>query len=127
MRFCLGIESDRNAVQYARINASDQGITNCEFIDKSVEKVMKHPERFFKEKPDCAILDPTRAGCEEVVLAALSKLAIARIVYVSCNPATLARDLGYLVGNGYNIDKIQPFDFFPQTKHCEVVASLGLI
>lgn len=122
VRKCFGIEADKNAVSLARMNAQANGLDNCEFIDKSVEKIMKHPERFFQETPDRVILDPTRAGCERMVLDALIKMRVPVIVYVSCNPATLARDLEILCSNGYSLDKIQPLDLFPQTKHCEAVA-----
>jgi len=124
VRKCFGIEADKNAVRLARMNARDNGIGNCEFIDKSVEKIMKHPERFFQEIPDRVILDPTRAGCERMVLDALIGMKIPVIVYVSCNPATLARDAEILCSSGYSLDKIQPLDLFPQTKHCEAVARL---
>jgi 23S rRNA (uracil1939-C5)-methyltransferase len=124
VRFCAGIESDRGAVEYARINAKENQIQNCEFFDRSVEKILKHPERFLKETPDRVILDPTRAGCEVSILESLSNLKVPRIVYVSCNPTTLARDIAFLNGKGYTLEKVQPLDLFPQTKHCEVVASL---
>lgn len=124
LRFCVGIESDRSAVEYARINAKENGVQNCEFFDRSVEKILKHPERFLKETPDRVILDPTRAGCEPSILESLSNLKVTRIVYVSCNPTTLARDIAFLNGKGYTLEKVQPLDLFPQTKHCEVVASI---
>jgi 23S rRNA (uracil1939-C5)-methyltransferase len=127
VRKCFGIEADKNAVRLARMNAEANGVGNCEFIDKSVEKIMKHPERFFQEIPDRVILDPTRAGCERMVLDALIKMKVPVIVYVSCNPATLARDLEILCSNGYSLDKIQPLDLFPQTKHCEAVARVTRI
>lgn len=122
VRSCVGAESDPHAIEYAKLNAQENGVTHCEFWNKSVEKILKHPERFFKEKPDRVILDPTRAGCDPMVLEALVKLEIPKIVYVSCNPTTLARDLGILKDKGYILKKAKPFDLFPQTKHCEVVA-----
>jgi 23S rRNA (uracil1939-C5)-methyltransferase len=121
---CIGIESDISAVEYARINAKENDVQNCEFLDRSVEKILKHPERFFKQAPDRVILDPTRAGCEVSVLNSLVKLNVSRIVYVSCNPTTLARDVAFLNERGYTLEKVQPLDLFPQTKHCEVVASI---
>ncbi len=124
VKFCVGAEADSHAIDYAKMNAQNNQVSNVEFWNKSVEKILKHPERFFKQTPDCAIIDPTRAGCDPFVLEALAKLKISKLVYVSCNPTTLARDLGFLSEHGYAVKKIRPFDLFPQTKHCEVVAMI---
>jgi 23S rRNA (uracil1939-C5)-methyltransferase len=70
------------------------------------------------------ILDPPRAGCEERVLAAIVKVKPDRVVYVSCNPATLARDLEYLHEHGFSIDRVQPCDMFSRTHHVETVCLL---
>ena len=75
-------------------------------------------------RPDVVILDPPRAGCEERVLAAIVKVKPKRVVYVSCNPATLARDLAYLHERGFKIDKVQPCDMFSRTHHVETVVLL---
>ena len=71
--------------------------------------------------PDVVLVDPPRAGCEERVLAAIAKVAPRRIVYVSCSPASLARDLHYLEGHGYKTVIVQPVDMFPMTSHVENV------
>jgi len=75
-------------------------------------------------RPEVVILDPPRTGCDRRVLAAVAAMAPGRVVYVSCNPATLARDLAYLAKAGFNIDVVQPVDMFPHTAHVEVVVSL---
>lgn len=124
---CMGVEADRTAIQYARMNAEENNISNCKFLDKSVEKALKHPERYLEDVPNKVVLDPTRAGCEESMLRSLAEMQVKRIVYVSCNPATLARDLAYLSRNGYHLENVKPFDLFPQTKHCEVIANLTLL
>lgn len=126
VKSCLGIEADQEAVRYARRNAAENGIVNCAFLDKSVDKVLKHPERYLNEIPDRVILDPTRAGCERRGLETLSALRVERLVYVSCNPATFARDAGILCSRGYRLESVQPIDLFPQTRHCELVASLEI-
>ena len=68
------------------------------------------------------MLDPPRKGCDEATLSAVVRMAPRRVVYVSCNPATAARDAAWLEKNGYHAEKVQPVDLFPRTKHCEVVS-----
>jgi 23S rRNA (uracil1939-C5)-methyltransferase len=75
-------------------------------------------------KVDMIVLNPPRKGCEEKVLLEAVKLSPSRIIYVSCSPQTLARDLDFLAGNGYRTSEIQPVDMFPQTHHVENVARL---
>ena len=75
-----------------------------------------------REKPDIVILDPPRKGSDEITLGAIISAKPKRIVYVSCNPATLARDLRFLCDNGYNVKKVYGADLFPQTVHCEVIS-----
>ncbi len=79
------------------------------------------------EKADVVFMDPPRSGSDEAFLSSLVKLKPKRIVYVSCNPETQARDFKYLLKNGYKVKKIQPVDMFPQTHHVETVAELELI
>lgn len=67
------------------------------------------------------MLDPPRKGCDEATLSAVVRMAPRRVVYVSCNPATAARDAAWLERNGYHAEKVQPVDLFPRTKHCECV------
>ena len=75
-------------------------------------------------RPDVIILDPPRAGSDERFLAAVAAVGPERVVYVSCNPETLARDLGYLTRHGYRVTRIQPVDMFPHTEHIEVAVAL---
>ena len=75
--------------------------------------------------PDIVMLDPPRKGCDEATLSAVVRMAPRRVVYVSCNPATAARDAAWLERNGYHAEKVQPVDLFPRTKHCETVVLLS--
>ena len=75
--------------------------------------------------PDIVMLDPPRKGCDEATLSAVVRMAPRRVVYVSCNPATAARDAAWLEQNGYHAEKVQPVDLFPRTKHCETVVLLS--
>ena len=74
--------------------------------------------------PDIVMLDPPRKGCDEATLSAVVRMAPRRVVYVSCNPATAARDAAWLEKNGYHTEKVQPVDLFPRTKHCECITAL---
>lgn len=117
----MGIEHHPSSVAQARINAENNHIKNAEFIDAAVEDWL--PQQ--RQKPDIVVLDPPRKGCDRRVLAALLATKPSRIVYVSCNPATLARDLRELCRQGdYRLERVQPFDFFPQTAHVETLAFL---
>ena len=114
------IEESSAAVADARENAA--GIENVEFLLGKTEDVLTdlpHP-------PDVVILDPPRAGCQPSALEKLLSLKAPRLVYVSCDPETLARDLKVLCAERYAIDQIQPLDMFPQTHHVECVAVLTL-
>ncbi|MBI1870397.1 MAG: class I SAM-dependent RNA methyltransferase [Chlamydiae bacterium] len=126
VRKCVGVESDESAISFAKINAQENGLSNCKFVEKSVEKFLKQGKKDLGESPDRIILDPTRAGCTPSVLESLVTLGTPQVVYVSCNPTTLARDLSFLVKKRYHLDRIQPIDLFPQTQHCEVVVSLKI-
>lgn len=76
------------------------------------------------EKIDAVIMDPPRAGSDEAFLSSMCKLNPEKIIYISCNPETQARDVEYLVENGYKVKKIQPVDMFPQTTHVESIVKL---
>lgn len=118
-----GVEVVEDAVRDARRNAELNAVTNVEFIAGEVEKVV--PELYSRGiKADVVIIDPPRKGCEEGLLKTLVDMAPERIVYVSCNPATLARDLKYLDENGYKTVDAQPVDMFPWTAHVEVIILL---
>ena len=116
-----GIEIVAPAIEDAKKNAVANGCKNVEFIlgDAAVELPALLEGGV---NPDVVLLDPPRAGCEERVLAAICKVKPERIVYVSCNPASLARDLAYLEQNGYKATIVQPVDMFPATSHVENVA-----
>ena len=90
------------------------------FIQAKTELALPSLDR----QPDAVILDPARAGAHPAVLDALLKLHPSRIVYVSCDPSTLARDLRILVDGGYDLQEVQPLDMFPHTYHVECVATL---
>ena len=114
----IAIEESASAVKDAAVNIT--GLDNIEFLQGKAEKVLPQ----LQEVPDAAILDPPRLGCHRRVLTALLKLSPRRIVYVSCEPATLARDLIVLCEGGYRLVAVQPVDMFPQTYHVECVATL---
>jgi 23S rRNA (uracil1939-C5)-methyltransferase len=116
----VGVEEHAGAVADARATAEENAIGNARFEAGLVERVLEQ----FDQPFDAAILDPPRRGCHPRALAALLRLAPARLVYVSCHPATLARDLKTLVAGGYQVSSVQPVDLFPQTPHVESVCVL---
>ncbi|MDN5303079.1 MAG: rRNA (uracil1939-C5)-methyltransferase [Thermoanaerobacteraceae bacterium] len=122
-RKVYGIEIVGQAVQDARHNAEINGINNVEFIEGAAEDVM--PELVRKgNRADVVVMDPPRRGCDEKLLQAAIAMAPRTIVYVSCNPATLARDLRFLEDHGYETKEVQPVDMFPHTYHVECVVSI---
>ena len=118
-----GIEIVKPAILDAQKNARDNNVRNAEFIVGDATEVMP---RLYKQgiRPDVVVVDPPRAGCTPEVLKTFANMAPDRIVYVSCNPASLARDLNILEGLGYQTVKVQPVDMFPETSHVEVVSEL---
>jgi 23S rRNA (uracil1939-C5)-methyltransferase len=122
-RHVYGIEVSATAVADAVRNAQANGIANCTFLPGEVRHVLP---RLAAEGVTASVVvaDPPRAGFHPKALGALVALAPTTIVYVSCNPATLARDLGDLVRQGYRLQWVQPVDMFPQTPHIEAVARL---
>lgn len=118
-----GIESCAPAVEDAKMNRDANGIGNVEFICGTAEE---EAPKLVKQGivPDAVVLDPPRSGCEESLLEMLCDIKPKKIVYISCNPATLARDMKYLTDNGYHADTVYPFDLFPRTFHCECVTLL---
>ena len=123
-RKVYGIEIVQPAILDARKNARDNHIKNAEFIVGDATAVMP---ALYKQgiRPDVVVVDPPRAGCTETVLRTFANMKPQRIVYVSCNPATLARDLAILKGLGYLAQEVQPVDLFPQTSHVETVVLLS--
>lgn len=119
-----GIEIVPQAIENAKINAKQNNIDNAEFIVGESEKII--PELIKKGiKADVVVVDPPRKGCEKSLLEAIAQMSPERIVYVSCDPGTLARDLSILDELGYNATEIQPVDMFPQTAHVETVVKMS--
>lgn len=122
-RKVYGIEVVPGAIDDAKDNARINGITNSEFYVGEAEKVMP----WWKMQgldPDVIVVDPPRKGCDEELLKAMIDMQPKRIVYVSCNPSTLARDLRILEDGGFATKEVQPVDMFPQTEHVECVSWL---
>lgn len=119
----IGIEIVPSAIRDAKINAKENKVRNAQFILGDAAKELPNLVADGL-RPDVIVLDPPRAGCEERVLAAIAKAAPKKVVYVSCNPATLARDMAYLAEHGYNPIKAQPVDMFSRSHHVETVALL---
>lgn len=120
----IGIECVPEAIQDAKRNAVLNGIENADFrcglAEDVLPKLVHDGLRF-----DALVIDPPRKGCEPQVLDAIAQSGVGRVVYVSCNPATLARDAKLLVEHGYRIDHVQPVDMFPHTQHVETVVLLS--
>lgn len=119
----VGVESVQEAVDAAKVNADDNGVDNCTFYCGDMKKVLTAD--FFQQngRPDVLIVDPPRDGMHKDVVAAINASEVERLVYVSCNSATQARDLEIL-SDQYDLIKIRPVDLFPQTHHVENVALL---
>lgn len=121
-----GIETVQEAIEDAKKNAKLNDIDNVEFIVGKTEEVFP---RMTKEgiTANKIVLDPPRKGSDQDTLEAIVKLNPERIVYVSCNPSTMARDVKYLVGNGYRVMEVQPVDMFPHTPHVETVVLMSRV
>ena len=116
-----GVEIVPQAIEDAQKNAEANGITNASFYVGKAEEVL--PEKYDKEgiKADVIVVDPPRKGCDEKCLETMVRMKPTRIVYVSCDSATLARDAAYLCENGYELKRVRIFDNFPQGGHVETV------
>jgi len=121
---CLGIEVNADAVRRAKLNAALNKATHAEFITGVAERIFA--EASFPPQDTAAIIDPPRSGCDEAFLRQLMAHGPARVVYVSCDPATQARDVKILTAGGYKLLHAKLFDLFPQTRHIECVATLKL-
>lgn len=121
-----GVEIVEQAIEDAKHNAEINGIENAQFYVGKAEEVL--PEKYEKERiyADVIVVDPPRKGCDEACLETMIKMQPKRIVYVSCDSATLARDLKYLCENGYELNRVQAVDQFCHTGHVETVALLSL-
>ena len=114
----LAVESSRVAVKLGKLNAKLNGAGNVTFVGRDVEDALKDAE----VKPNVVLLNPPRAGCGKETALRIAKLAAEKIVYVSCNPSTFAREAAVFAGQGYELDRIALIDQFPNTYHIELVA-----
>lgn len=118
----LGVEVSETSADWARANARSNGITHASFLAASAEAIFDQVD--FPAEQTAVVIDPPRKGCDMAFLRQLFAFGPARVVYVSCNPATQIRDLAEFDRAGYEVTEVQPFDLFPQTKHLECVATL---
>jgi len=129
-----GVEIVPEAIEDAKRNAADNGIDNVTFFAGKAEDIMisdpddqsdAEPGRIhIKDRPDVIVVDPPRKGCDAALIETMLKAAPGRIVYVSCDPATLARDLKTICDGGYELKEATPCDLFPHTVHCEVACEI---
>ncbi len=126
-RELVGVEIVPEAIESAKANAARMGdavaAKSCFFCADAGQAATRLAAEGLH--PDVVMLDPPRKGCDEPTLSAVVRMAPRRVVYVSCNPATAARDAAWLEQNGYHAEKVQPVDLFPRTKHCETVVLLS--
>jgi 23S rRNA (uracil1939-C5)-methyltransferase len=123
-RRVVGAEIIPEAAEAARRNARLNGVENVEFLTGDIRSLLAGAALQPQDRPDVVVVDPPREGVHPEVVQAVLGAAPRRIVYVSCNPATLARDLGMMVQGGYAVESVQPVDLFPHTAHIEAVAGL---
>ena len=119
----IGIELVEEAVEAAKANAALNGLDNCEFIAGDVFEVLKTVE----EKPDVIVVDPPRVGISPDALDKIIGYGVDQIVYISCNPKSLAENLYYMQYYGYKVESVKPFDNFPGTKHTECAVLLSRV
>jgi len=121
----VGVEYDRRAITAARKNAAARRVANGEFIAGMVEEHLPGLINRFSAQATAVLLDPPRKGCQRETLELLRQQRPAQIIYVSCHPATMARDLNILCAEGvFKVERVTPLDMFPQTQHVECVADL---
>ncbi len=120
----LGVEINAKAIRDARSNAKLNNVNNISFVAEDAGKYMQQLA-YEKKKIDIVIMDPPRSGADNKFLYALTKLSPQKVVYISCNPVTLADNLRYLTKHSYKVEHIQPVDMFPFTEHVETVVLLG--
>jgi tRNA/tmRNA/rRNA uracil-C5-methylase (TrmA/RlmC/RlmD family) len=115
-----GVEISELAIRAAQSNAELNGITNAHFFSGAAEQIFEQVQHLDRAKT-CILLDPPRKGCDALFLSQLFAFAPKKVVYISCDPATQARDTKEILAAGYEIRSVQPFDLFPQTRHIENV------
>ena len=117
----VGVEIIEEAVEAAKVNAALNGLTNCKFLAGDVLKVLDTIE----EKPDYIVLDPPRDGIHPKAIEKIIDYGVDKMIYISCKPTSLARDLEIFLARGYDVKKICCVDMFPNTVHCETIALLN--
>ncbi len=128
VEYFTGVEIDAAAIKAARRNAAAHGKTNGEFIAGAAETLLGPVLERFEAAATTVVIDPPRRGCEPQLLEVIRRRRPAQVLYVSCHPATLARDLNVLcLDNVFELSKIVPFDMFPQTQHVECLADLRAV
>jgi tRNA/tmRNA/rRNA uracil-C5-methylase (TrmA/RlmC/RlmD family) len=120
----FGIEANSDAIRCARVNAERAGINNVRFIQGDAGEILKRRFAASGNAVDILILDPPRTGCDVKTLSAVAQIGPRKLIYVSCNPATQARDVRYLLDRGFTLQELIPIDMFPQTAHIEVIGTL---
>ena len=121
----VGVEYDQPAIKAARRNATARERTNGEFISATVEEALPQLLHRFSPQASTVLLDPPRKGCQPQILQLLRNHRPAQIIYVSCHPATMARDLNVLCEGGvFELARVMPLDMFPQTQHVECIADV---
>ena len=121
----VGVEYDRLAIQAARRNATLHHRTNGEFMAGKAEENLAQILKQFQAQTTCVLLDPPRKGCHPEMLELLRQVKPRQVIYISCHPATMARDLNILCGDGvFKVARVVPLDMFPQTAHVECVADV---
>ena len=122
----IGVEINPSAVKDAVRNAKNNHIDNIEFLCDDAGRFMRRMASS-KRKIDAVVMDPPRSGSDETFLRSLCQLSPKKVIYISCGPETLRRDLNYLVKRGYKIEKLQPVDMFPYTDHVECVVLMSRV
>jgi 23S rRNA (uracil1939-C5)-methyltransferase len=121
----IGVEYDQQAIKAARKNATLHSCNNGGFISAKVEEALPDLLKKFSPGATTVVLDPPRKGCQRDILDLLRRERPSQLIYISCHPATMARDLNVLCGDGvFNLVQVVPLDMFPQTQHVECVAEL---
>ena len=123
----IGIEIIHDAIEDAKINQRLNNVENAYFYTGKAEEILPMLYKQGVNKADVIIVDPPRKGCDENALSTICDISPTKIVYVSCNPATLARDVKFLTENGFKLEKVQPVDMFPNTVHVETVVLMSRI